>query len=112
MPLLGFSKDQLAELIFAYSLAYSCGQFLTGSLADRVGAKRVVAGGMLVSALCGFAMAGANTLWMFGALQFVNGLAQACGWPGLVKITANWFLPPRRGILMAWWSTHLVVGGL
>src|SRR5262249_26259826 len=112
MPLLEFSKDQLAQLIFVYSLAYCCGQALAGTLADRAGAKRVVAGGMLMSAVCTAILSAANPFWAFAALQLVNGLAQSCGWPGLVKIAAVWFQPPRRGVLMAWWSTHLVAGGL
>ena len=92
MPLLthdlGFSRDDLANLIFLYSLAYACGQFVNGTLADRFGAKIVVAAGMLLSAVCTLAMAGTSALWMFAVLQVINGLAQSAGWPGLIKITA------------------------
>lgn len=108
---LGFSKDDLAHLIFLYSLTYSCGQFVSGSLADGIGARRVVAAGMILSAAAALAMADARALWAFAALQVVNGVAQSAGWPGLVKITAVWFEPARRGVLMAWWSTNFVVGG-
>jgi len=115
MPLLsrdyGFSKDDLASLIFAYSLAYACGQFLAGTLADRYGAKPVVAAGMILSAVATLAMPGSRVLWALAGLQLMNGAAQSAGWPGLIKITAAWFGPARRGVLMAWWSTNYVVGG-
>ena len=115
MPLLvrdlHFSKDDLAQVIFFFSLAYAAGQFLTGTLADRLGAKTVVAVGMVLSAGCTLAMTWGSTLWFFAAMQLINGLAQSAGWPGLLKITGAWFDPSRRGVLMAWWSTNYVVGG-
>src|SRR5262245_49462169 len=115
MPLLSrelaFSKDALANLIFLYSLAYACGQFVAGSLADALGARRVVAAGMVLSAASTLAMAGSHALWIFGGLQLINGAAQSAGWPGLIKITAATFAPARRGVLMAWWTTNYVVGG-
>lgn len=115
MPLLSrdlhFSKDDLADLVFFYGLAYACGQFVSGTLADRLGAKRVVAAGMVLSAASTFAMAWSSSLLTFAVLQVLNGAAQSAGWPGLLKITASWFDPVRRGVLMAWWTTNYVVGG-
>jgi OPA family sugar phosphate sensor protein UhpC-like MFS transporter len=116
MPLLSadllFTKEDLANLIFFYSVAYAIGQFAFGVLADRFGAKVIVAGGMLVSALCNLLMSGATAFSFFLLLQCCNGLAQSCGWPGLVKITAAWFDPQRRGVLMAWWTTNYALGGV
>jgi sugar phosphate permease len=120
---LHFSKDQLATLVFCYSVTYAIGQFLSGALSDRIGGKRVVFLGMLTSAGCNLAMAAAGlgglgmgaaaaALLSLAALQGINGFAQSAGWPGLLKITANWFDPGQRGILMAWWSTNYVIGGL
>jgi OPA family sugar phosphate sensor protein UhpC-like MFS transporter len=120
MPLLssdlGYSTDNLAELIFVFSATYAVGQFTSGMLADRLGAKRIVAWGMVASALCSASMAGAGwagalAFWLIGAAQGMNGFAQSCGWPGLVKITGAWFDPQKRGVLMGWWTTNYVVGG-
>ncbi|MBY0507608.1 MAG: MFS transporter [Bryobacteraceae bacterium] len=114
-----FPKDRLATLVFAYSLAYAIGQFLSGTLADRLGAKRVVVAGLLLTVLCNLGLAGAGLslsgialLAVLTLLQLVNGLAQSAGWPGLLKITAQWFDERRRGVWMAWWSTSLAIGGL
>src|SRR5262245_21434758 len=108
---LHFSKDDLAQVVLFYSLAYSCGQLVNGTVADRIGAKRVVIGGMLLSISCTLAMAGADGLWVFAALQLLNGFDQSAGWPGLMKITAAWFDPARRGVLMAWWTSSYAAGG-
>lgn len=108
-----FDKDGLAMLVFAYGVAYAFGQFLNGSLADAWGAKRVVLAGMVISAACNLRMGFATPdLAVFASLQVANGLAQSTGWPGLLKLTAEWFTTLRRGVVMAWWSTNMVIGGL
>jgi sugar phosphate permease len=105
---LGYSSDQLATVLFTYSVLYCAGQFLMGFLADRWGARLVVTAGMFVSAACS-----ALTGWVtpLAAVQGVNGLAQSAGWPGLLKMTRDWFPAGNRGVMLAWWSTHMVVGG-
>ena len=112
---LRFSHRDLAQLVFLYSAMYAVGQFISGTLADRMGPKKLVAAGMLLSALCSASMAiAAGMPGVFGilaALQIVNGLSQACGWPGVLKLTGAWFDSAHRGVLMGWWSTCLVVGG-
>ncbi len=115
MPILGrepgFTREVLAHAIFGFSLMYALGQFLTGALADRFGARRVVTAGMLVSGAASAAMAWWPSPEALVALQTLNGLAQACGWPGLVKVLAAWF--PRRscGVVMAWWTNNYAAGG-
>ncbi len=104
----GLSNDYWANVIFLYSIAYAAGQIISGRLADRWGARVVVSAGMIVSALATGAMGWSTH---FVALQAVNGLAQACGWSGLVKIMGYWFEAHRRGVVMAWWGTNYVIGG-
>jgi len=104
----GFSSEALAHVLFIYSVAYAAGQVLMGSLADRWGARLVVSGGAFVSAACS-ALTG--TVFPLAVAQGVNGMAQASGWPGVLKMTRDWFPSANRAVVMAWWGTHLVVGG-
>jgi MFS transporter, OPA family, sugar phosphate sensor protein UhpC len=104
----GYSTQDLANVLFLYSLAYAVGQLLMGSLADRWGARIVVSAGAVVSSLCSVLTA---TMFPLAISQSVNGLAQASGWPGVLKMTGDWFPAANRGIVMAWWGTHLVAGG-
>ena len=116
MPLLqsqaGISKMRLADILFAYSLCYSAGQFLMGSLADRFSPRIVVGFGLAISAAANLLMAGHTTYPFLLTLGMVNGMAQASGWPGLSKTMAAWFPPRMRGVVMGWWTTNYVFGGL
>ena len=116
LPLLrseeGLRLEELAATLSVYSGCYCLGQLGSGLLSDRWGARRVVAAGMLFSAAATAAMGFLPGIPSLLALQAVNGLAQACGWPGVLKLMAEWIPVERRGATMAWWGSHLVVGGL
>lgn len=104
----GYTSEQLAQALFAYSLAYSGGQFAMGFLADRFGSRIVVTLGALASAAAS-SLTGALTPLV--AVQGANGVAQSAGWPGVLKMARDWFPDRNRAVVMAWWGTHLVVGG-
>jgi sugar phosphate permease len=104
----GYSSDALAQVLFFYSAAYSIGQFTMGHLADRWGARLVVTTGALGSALMS-ALTGSPV--PLGLSQGANGFLQASGWPGVLKMSREWFPSVNRGVIMAWWGTHLVAGG-
>ena len=115
MPLLqsqgGIPKMRLADILFAYSLCYSAGQFLMGSLCDRYSPRRVVGAGLAMAALANIGMFVSPVYPVLLALGMVNGLSQASGWPGLLKTMAAWFRPEERGVVMGWWTTNYVAGG-
>jgi sugar phosphate permease len=107
----GLTKDQLANVVFGYSLMYALGQLTNGALADRFGGTRIVFFGMVVSALATAACGWWYTAIGLLALQMLNGWAQAAGWPGLVKLMSVAFPRSNRGVVMGWWTTNYVVGG-
>lgn len=107
----GIGKTALAGIIFAYSLCYALGQFLTGSLASRYSPRVVVTAGLVVSAFANLVMSADSTHAVLLGLGMLNGLAQASGWPGLLKTMAAWFEPRERGVVMGWWTTNYVLGG-
>ncbi|HTB75249.1 MAG TPA: MFS transporter [Polyangiaceae bacterium] len=96
----------------AYLAAYAIGQYGSGWLGDRVGARKLVGVGMLVAAVASFAFG----LWSVGALflatAVVNGFAQSTGWPGNVKAMQEWTTPEKRGRVMGVWATCYQVGGI
>jgi sugar phosphate permease len=95
-----------------YLAAYAAGQYVSGWLGDRVGARRLVGLGMLVAACASFAFG----LWSAGALFLVtasvNGVAQSTGWPGNVKAMQEWTSVETRGRVMGIWATCYQVGGI
>lgn len=115
MPMLSrersYSNLQFAHLIFAFSLAYVVGQFISGFLSDRFGPRRVVATGALVSVAATVLMGIWQNATLFLVLELANGLGQSTGWSGICKLMAAWFVRAERGVVMAWWSTSYVLGG-
>jgi sugar phosphate permease len=109
---LGFSEAELGAIDTGFLAAYAIGQFVSGFLGDRVGARRLVGYGMLLSAAaCGLFGSSASVLAMV-VLFVVNGLAQSSGWPGTTRTIAEWTTPAERGTVMGLWSTCYQVGGL
>lgn len=108
----GYTNLQLADVLFGFSLLYALGQFGFGLLADRYGSRAVVALGLLLAVTSNLLMGWAPSVFWLTLLACVNGAGQSAGWPGLVKNMAPWFLRRERGVVMAWWTTNYVVGGV
>ncbi len=105
-----YTTYQSAHLVLVFSIAYCIGQFVMGSLADRLGGRFVVLAGMVVSASVTATMGFSHHYHMLLACQTINGAAQATGWAGLMQMMKQY--PMRKsGVLMGWWSTNYVVGG-
>lgn len=109
---LGFSEAELGAVDTGFLAAYALGQFVSGFLGDRVGARRLVGYGMLLSAAaCALFGSSVSVLGMV-VLFVVNGFAQSSGWPGTTRTMAEWTTPAERGTVMGLWSTCYQVGGL
>jgi sugar phosphate permease len=104
------STQALGSIDSLYLGAYSLGQFVSGVLGDRVGARRLVGYGLLASAALCAAFGSVSSALLFGALFTLNGLAQATGWPGTTRAMAEWTTLANRGAVMGLWSTCYQVG--
>jgi len=100
----------LGAIDTAYLAAYSLGQFASGVLGDRVGARRLVGFGLLASAALCAGFGAAHGALALGALFTLNGAAQASGWPGTTRAMAEWTTPQNRGTVMGLWSTCYQAG--
>lgn len=109
---LGVSTAALAVIDTGYLVAYAVGQFTAGPIGDRLGARRLIGAGMVLSALCCAAFGAAGAVPLFVLFGTLNGLAQATGWPGNVKAMAAWYGKEERGKVMGLWTTCFQVGPL
>ncbi|HYQ17668.1 MAG TPA: MFS transporter, partial [Polyangiaceae bacterium] len=100
----------LGAIDTAYLAAYSLGQFASGVLGDRVGARRLVGCGLLASAALCAAFGSVSSALALALLFTLNGAAQATGWPGTTRAMAEWTTPENRGTVMAFWSTCYQAG--
>jgi sugar phosphate permease len=97
-----------------FGATYALGQFAGGELADRFGARPVALAGAGISILCTILMTWCvQPALGFGLiLQLGNGLGQGLGWPSLLKLIGGWFRRGERDIVLGWWSTSYILGGL
>ncbi|HWO21505.1 MAG TPA: MFS transporter [Kofleriaceae bacterium] len=108
----GWTTTDLGNLGAAYLLSYAIGQFLASYMGTRLGPRRNVLLGMMLSILVTLAMGVTLDLPVMFGLMAVNGLAQATGWSGTVGTMASWFRKHERGRVMGAWSTNFTVGSI
>lgn len=101
---------QMGYIDSGYLAAYSLGQFLSGALGDRVGARRLVGFGLMGSAALCAAFGASSAAWLLMLLWTLNGVAQATGWPGVTRAMTEWTTPKNRGTVMGLWSTCYQAG--
>lgn len=107
----GYTNTQLGYFDNAYLWAYMVGQFLWGVLGDKLGPRRILLGGFLISCLVGYACGFAVSMGVFALFGVAQGLAQSTGWANLIKNMSAWFSQKERGVVMGWWCTNYAVGG-
>ena len=103
----------------AMFIMYAIGQFVNGALGDKLGSRRLVSIGLIVSAIInlvfGFADAifgdSASLVTMMFVLWGLNGYFQSMGWAPSVKTVANWYPPEKRGRWSSFLGTSYQIGG-
>ncbi len=98
----------MGNLSAFYFYSYVLMQIPTGILVDRWGPRRLLAVGALVAGAGGLVFALAPALGWAYLGRFLIGGSVAVAWIGLLKITANWFVPE----LFAMVSGISLLGGI
>ena len=111
-PNILMDKMDIGAINQAYLIAYACGQFIFGISGDKLGTRKVILAGLLVSTLAGFFMGLSCTVLAFGVLFCIQGLCQSTGWAPLAKNISYFFSQRERGVTMGWWCTNYAVGGM
>jgi len=105
---LHYSKLTLGIISGAFSICYAFGQFVNGQLVDRLGAKRIILMGLVISAIMNILFGYLDLLILLVIVWGVNGYAQSTGWPSSVKIISNWFRSNIRPVGSLFGSCFLV----
>jgi OPA family sugar phosphate sensor protein UhpC-like MFS transporter len=108
----GWDATTLGNIMACYLIAYSIGQFLASWMGTKLGPRKNVLLGMLLSISVTLAMGIVPSVPVLMGLIAVNGLAQATGWSGNVGTMAGWFVKSERGRVMGLWSTNFTVGAI
>jgi ACS family glucarate transporter-like MFS transporter len=94
---LHFSKNQMAYVFSAFTLAYALFEIPGGWLGDRLGARRVL---MRIVVWWSFFTAATGWAWNFPSIvttRFLFGMGEAGCFPNLTKAFTTW-LPPRERV--------------
>ena len=110
MSELSWTTVQLGIVVTTFQLTYAVGQLAAGALGDRIGARRLLLAGMTATALLSFASGFVTSVTALGIIWAANGLAQATGWPAVVKTMTRWFPRENRGRVMGFWTTSYQAG--
>lgn len=94
---LGCSKSQLGTVLMALKLAYGAGQFINGQIAEHWRPRRLLALGLLASAVLNVVFGWMTALYFLIFIWACNGYVQALGWPPTMRVAANWFPALQRG---------------
>ncbi len=106
------SISEMGWIDGGYLTAYAIGQIFWGIAGDRVGTRKVILIGMLVSVITAIAMGASSITIAFGVFFVIQGLAQSSGWAPLVKNVAYFFSQRERGRIMGLWCTNYAFGGM
>jgi OPA family sugar phosphate sensor protein UhpC-like MFS transporter len=108
---MGLSMGTMSWIDGANSVAYALGQFMFGTLGDRLGTRVIVLVGMLASVITSMAMGLSKTALAIGVLFAIQGLWQSSGWAPLAKNVGEFFSQRERGSIMGFWCTNYALGG-
>lgn len=106
------SNNDIANIILAFTLAYTIGQALAGKLIDALGTRGGFAAIMLLWSAAGAATATARSVFGFSAWRFLLGLGEAGNWPASIKAVAEWFAPRQRALGNAVFSAGSSLGAI
>lgn len=109
---LNWELSDTAYIWATYLLAYMIGQFLNSFLGRKWGPRVILLGGLGISIVCNTIFGFANSFATFIVFMFINGLAQASGWPGCIGGISRWLRSSERGTIMGIWTTNHIVANI
>lgn len=106
------TNQDYGRIVFAFMLAYTIMNAISGPLIDRVGTKAgyalTVAWWSAAEVLHSFASGPIG----LGACRFLLGLGEAGNWPAGVKLVAEWFPTEERALASGIFNSGSAVGAL
>lgn len=101
-----------SRVIFAFMLAYTIMNGVSGWLIDQLGTR---AGFALTTAwwsMAAMLQSLATGAWSLGLCRFLLGMGEAGNWPGSVKVVAEWFPVQERALASGIFNSGAAVGAI
>ena len=108
----GIDLESWGVIVASGTVGGMTGKFLFGWSADKFCGKRTFTVGLLIASIFVSLFAMSSTKLMFQISFFLTYMAQAAGWPSMIKIIVNWIPPKKYGRVWGILSTSSRVGTL
>ena len=110
---LHYTREMSGNIMAVTALCYGLSKFLMGAVSDRSDARKFMATGLMLTAVCNFAFGATTNYDLHLLLWGLNGFAQGMGWPPCGRVMSHWFSERERGTTFSIWNTsHNLGGGL
>jgi sugar phosphate permease len=106
---LGFSYTQIGFITAAFYGLYTVTQLPAGYLGDRLGPRKVITLGGLISSVANLVFSQLGSLPFLAAFHALNGTGQGGGWSPSVKLLVNWFPRQKLGTTLGIYTTCVSV---
>jgi ACS family hexuronate transporter-like MFS transporter len=106
------SNTEYSRVLFAFLLAYTVMNGVSGPLIDRLGTR--LGYGLCVAwwSAAAFLHAFARGALSLGVFRFLLGMGEAGNWPGGVKVVAEWFPERERALASGVFNSGSAVGAI
>jgi len=106
------SHATYARVVFAFMLAYTIANGVSGPVLDRLGTRLGFALTMAWWSAASILNALARGPWSLGAYQFLLGAGEAGNWPACVKVVAEWFPVKERALASGIFNSGSAAGAI
>ncbi len=106
------SNVAYSRIIFAFMLAYTVTNGISGPMIDRLGAKLGYAVCIAWWSIAAMLHSLARGAFSFGAYRFLLGMGEAGNWPAAVKVVAEWFPAKERALASGIFNCGSAIGAV
>ena len=101
-----------SRVIFAFMLAYTVMNGVSGPLIDRLGTRAGMALTTAWWSMAAMLQALLRGAWSLGVCRFLLGMGEAGNWPGSVKVVAEWFPAEERALASGIFNSGAAFGAI
>lgn len=106
------TAEAYSRVIFAFMLAYTIMNAVSGPLIDRLGTRVGYALTTAWWSIAAILHALATGVWSLGIYRFLLGMGEAGNWPGGVKVVAEWFPVEERALASGIFNSGSAIGAI
>lgn len=98
VPILHMKMSQAGAFMSAFYIGYVITQVPAGLLADRLGARVILTGSLLIAGISTFAMGSINSYTPGFVLRLICGMSLGADYGAAARTIIEWFRPQERGV--------------